>query len=484
MSNLLNLGTSEQKKQLNKLKHDLEDWREVILHGSRILTWEKAFYPGIIFAAASVLFLLLWFLDLSVLTLISLGLLWLNLLDYLYPFVGKILFKPENWTGVQEKEFEMICVKIFHAKQCICSIAGSLITAKEKKSTLFEASKMARIIKQRATLQQKSDLLDYLEQNLDIVHYEWSWTNTAEHARVNLKWLDIAELLNALGGSHKDHLEWKRYFQDWRKRIFYKVADLKKKLRLQDCDTAEKLSTHFFDLDLRMFNLVYRDESEETDRHEIIIEPPNTNLRGARALKRKSSESPKASLDGWISSEQEQDFDNEVKPEIESTHRLKPAKLLAKASTLKPTEGQDDEDSEWLREMSTLKTTKVHIMQRLQAIEEKKLELAVQKETREEKIFRLMLKKDQRESEEHKLKMEILRAKLAVLKQQFLLAVSGILLFSAWIGSAIDNLLLTYLATLLVLYYPGLCKIGVIAKVKDILGGFLPLNTTSNAKSD
>ncbi|XP_055682789.1 ADP-ribosylation factor-like protein 6-interacting protein 1 [Lutzomyia longipalpis] len=137
MTTLLNFGTTDQKKQLNKLKHDLEDWREIILHASRILTWEKPFYPAVIFAAVTLQFLLLWYLDFSELTLFALTLLWFNLLDYVYPIVGKLLFKPDKWTGVQEKEFEGICVAIFNAKQCICGIFHTIIAAKEKKSTLF-----------------------------------------------------------------------------------------------------------------------------------------------------------------------------------------------------------------------------------------------------------------------------------------------------------------------------------------------------------
>ncbi|XP_059618156.1 ADP-ribosylation factor-like protein 6-interacting protein 1 [Phlebotomus argentipes] len=146
MTSLLNFGPTDQKKQLNKLKHDLEDWREVILHASKILTWEKAFYPAVIFAAVTMHFLFLWYLDLSALTQISLTLLCLTLGDYLYPIVGKLVFKPDKWTGVQEKEFEEICVSIFGAKQCLCGFLHFLIVTKEKKSMLFLVSVSAFLL--------------------------------------------------------------------------------------------------------------------------------------------------------------------------------------------------------------------------------------------------------------------------------------------------------------------------------------------------
>uniref|UniRef100_A0A1L8D9F3 Putative conserved plasma membrane protein n=1 Tax=Nyssomyia neivai TaxID=330878 RepID=A0A1L8D9F3_9DIPT len=137
MSTLLNFGTTDQKKELNKLKHNLEDWREIILEGSKILTWEKPFYPAVIFAAITLNYLVLWYLDFSELTLLALTALGFVILDYSYPIVGKFIFKPEKWTGVQEKEFEGICVAIYNAKQCIWGIYYKFLDAKENKSTLY-----------------------------------------------------------------------------------------------------------------------------------------------------------------------------------------------------------------------------------------------------------------------------------------------------------------------------------------------------------
>uniref|UniRef100_A0A1B0GJ34 Putative conserved plasma membrane protein n=1 Tax=Lutzomyia longipalpis TaxID=7200 RepID=A0A1B0GJ34_LUTLO len=307
MTTLLNFGTTDQKKQLNKLKHDLEDWREIILHASRILTWEKPFYPAVIFAAVTLQFLLLWYLDFSELTLFALTLLWFNLLDYVYPIVGKLLFKPDKWTGVQEKEFEGICVAIFNAKQCIRGIFHTIIAAKEKKSTLKKQ-------------------LNKLKHDLE------DWREIILHASRILTW----------------------------EKPFYPAVI-------------------FAAVTLQFLLLWYLDFSELT-------------LFALTLL--------------WFN------LLDYVYPIV--------GKLLFKPDKWT---GVQEKEFEGICCICGIFHTII-------AAKEKKSTL-------------------------------------------FVVVVSGILLFLAWIGSTIDNLLLSYLATLLTVYYPGLCKIGVIAKIKDILGGLL-----------
>lgn len=117
------------------MKHDLEDWREAILLLNCILKWEKKFYAGIIFGATSFLFLMIWYMDMSILTQLSLFALIGVVLDYAYPIASKFIFKPENWTGAKEKLFEEVCHEICSIWLCICSIYQFSFVAKEEKST-------------------------------------------------------------------------------------------------------------------------------------------------------------------------------------------------------------------------------------------------------------------------------------------------------------------------------------------------------------
>lgn len=125
---------NSQTKQFNKLKHDLEEYRELILLLSSVLKWEKKFYPGVIFGAITFLFIILWYLNLSLLTLVSIiGLIGI-LIDYGYPIVSKIVFKPENWTGAQEKAYEEVCNEILAVKLKVCGVTKYACVPKEEKT--------------------------------------------------------------------------------------------------------------------------------------------------------------------------------------------------------------------------------------------------------------------------------------------------------------------------------------------------------------
>jgi len=116
------------------MKHDLEGCRELILVINSILKWEKKFFPGLIFGFSTILFLVLWYLDLSTMTMVSLILLIASVVDIGFPVVSKFVFKPENWTGENEKQFEHVCGEICVAKLAISNGLSCVFASKEEKS--------------------------------------------------------------------------------------------------------------------------------------------------------------------------------------------------------------------------------------------------------------------------------------------------------------------------------------------------------------
>lgn len=116
------------------MKHDLEGCRELILHLNSVLKWEKKFFPGLIFGFTTILFLVLWYLDLSTMTMVALMLLFASVTDIGFPIISKFIFKSENWTGEQEKQFEAVCGEICVAKTTICSGLSCVFASKEEKS--------------------------------------------------------------------------------------------------------------------------------------------------------------------------------------------------------------------------------------------------------------------------------------------------------------------------------------------------------------
>ncbi|KAJ9598592.1 hypothetical protein L9F63_010721 [Diploptera punctata] len=100
---------NDQDKRVKQLKRELEGWREVILPLNSVLMWEKNWYPGMLVGVTTAFFLLLWYMDPSVLTTVSIMGLIAALVDYLVPTLTANICNPENWTGSKERKLEDIC---------------------------------------------------------------------------------------------------------------------------------------------------------------------------------------------------------------------------------------------------------------------------------------------------------------------------------------------------------------------------------------
>lgn len=114
----------------------MEPWRNVIVQLDSVLVWEKNFYPAVIFVGVSLFFLVLWAMDLSIITLLALAGLFGVLFDFLYPTVSRILFNPDEWSGKQEAQFEHIVNQLSNIKLLITGWNEYLFANKEKKSTM------------------------------------------------------------------------------------------------------------------------------------------------------------------------------------------------------------------------------------------------------------------------------------------------------------------------------------------------------------
>jgi hypothetical protein len=129
-----------QKKIFNKVKHDLEQWREVILLLNSVLKWDQQFFPGVIGGVISIVFLILWWLDFSSLTLIALITIFITVLDFGYPLVSKFIFKPDNWSGSQEKLYEQVIQEIVDVKLCITGCISSFFNSRSERSTFVSCT--------------------------------------------------------------------------------------------------------------------------------------------------------------------------------------------------------------------------------------------------------------------------------------------------------------------------------------------------------
>lgn len=191
-----------QKKVFNKVKHDLEVYRELLLILNSVLKWEQSFFPGIIGGVLTIQFLFLWYIDLSALTLVALVALLVTVVDYGYPLVSKFIFKAENWSGTQEKLYEQVIQDIVDVRLCVCGAICSFFSNRSERSTFV--SHLFLLHQQRY---KTSTLFFFL-----VSHHSHCWLDRSCMDRINIQ----QSFLGVLDDSHLGYvsrLEGERYHQ-------------------------------------------------------------------------------------------------------------------------------------------------------------------------------------------------------------------------------------------------------------------------------
>lgn len=105
-----------QNQDVLKIRHDLEDYRELILPLSRILEWEKSYHPVSLVSSITFVFALIWYAQPSFLTTIGIIGIVLTCIDFLGPVALSFFFKNEKWSPEKEASYEQICLRIANAK--------------------------------------------------------------------------------------------------------------------------------------------------------------------------------------------------------------------------------------------------------------------------------------------------------------------------------------------------------------------------------
>lgn len=122
---------------MKQLKRRMECWREVILPLNSILLWERSWYPGLILGATSIIFFMIWMLEPAFLTVISVTLLVLALVDYLLPPLTSFLCSFNTWTGQKEKKLNEICQNLSATILYLQSLWRSILQTRNERPNVY-----------------------------------------------------------------------------------------------------------------------------------------------------------------------------------------------------------------------------------------------------------------------------------------------------------------------------------------------------------
>lgn len=161
----------------------MEVYRELLLILNSVLKWEQSFFPGIIGGVITLLFIVLWYLDFSTLTLIALITIFVTVLDYGYPLVSKFIFKAENWSGSQEKLYEQVIQDIVDVKLSVCGAVSSFFSSRSERSTFVSLVLPTMLAQLRLTklisnfsISSRSQLDQFHSHGLDRPSTIFSWS--------------------------------------------------------------------------------------------------------------------------------------------------------------------------------------------------------------------------------------------------------------------------------------------------------------------
>ncbi|XP_041087089.1 ADP-ribosylation factor-like protein 6-interacting protein 1 [Polyodon spathula] len=120
-----------------QLEEHLQSWGEVILAGDQVLRWVKPWFPAALMGAISVIFLMIYCLDPSVLTGVSCAVMFLCLADYLVPILAPRIFGSNKWTTEQQQRFHEICGNLVKTQRRVVGWSRRLFTLKEEKPKVY-----------------------------------------------------------------------------------------------------------------------------------------------------------------------------------------------------------------------------------------------------------------------------------------------------------------------------------------------------------
>uniref|UniRef100_A0A8C9S0U4 ADP-ribosylation factor-like 6 interacting protein 1 n=1 Tax=Scleropages formosus TaxID=113540 RepID=A0A8C9S0U4_SCLFO len=139
---MMNLKAQETAQ----LEEQLQGWGEVILAGDRVLRWEKPWFPGALVGVTTLFFVLIYYLDPSVLTGLSCTVILLCLADYLVPILAPRVFGSNKWTTEQQQRFHEICGTLVKSRRGVFSWWKRLLTLKEEKPRMYFLSVISTLV--------------------------------------------------------------------------------------------------------------------------------------------------------------------------------------------------------------------------------------------------------------------------------------------------------------------------------------------------
>ncbi|KAM5152510.1 ADP-ribosylation factor-like protein 6-interacting protein 1 [Mantella aurantiaca] len=132
-----NRSANQLAAETASLEEHFHGWGEVVLLSDRVLRWEKPWFPAAIMGTVSFIFLMIYYLDPSVLSGVSCFVMCLCLADYLVPTLAPRIFGSNTWTTEQQQRLHEICSNLVKTRRRIIGWWSRLFVLKEEKPKMY-----------------------------------------------------------------------------------------------------------------------------------------------------------------------------------------------------------------------------------------------------------------------------------------------------------------------------------------------------------
>jgi len=108
--------------ELESIKQSLDSWREVAVILYSVITWEQDWYPGLTAGIVTVIFLMVYWLAPSIITLVSVIGLVITLLDYLVPMISDMVIPRSSWNEAKDKKLDNVAKFVINCNKIFSSV--------------------------------------------------------------------------------------------------------------------------------------------------------------------------------------------------------------------------------------------------------------------------------------------------------------------------------------------------------------------------
>jgi len=137
---------SSQNDLSSQLKKSLTPYKQIIPNLHAFFVWKKQFYPPLIFAYITFIYILIWLVDLSVLSTVSIAGVIVTAADFFLPGIISSFCDSSKWSEKDDEQFDHVCTELAAVLSKVNSCYSSWSEMRQSKSKIYYISLFSALL--------------------------------------------------------------------------------------------------------------------------------------------------------------------------------------------------------------------------------------------------------------------------------------------------------------------------------------------------